>query len=249
MTTTAPRRSYREALTELASRQKTSKGAPAYSRFVNRPLGRRLAATAYVAGLSPDQVTLLSALASFTGIGLVALAPPTVPVAVAVGLLLVLGYALDSADGQVARLEGGGSPAGEWLDHVVDALKLGALHLAVLLAWNRHFDLPEAMLLVPLGFGLVQAVVFFAMILTDQLRRSLRGQREHFLADQGGSSALYSLAVVPTDYGLMCLLFFALAWRDGFVVGYTLLAAAMAGFMLLALPKWYLELRRAGRAR
>lgn len=249
MTPIGTRLGYRSALAELRSRQKTSKGAPAYSRFVNRPLGRRLAALAHVAGLSPDQVTVLSAIASFTGIALVAFATPTVGVAIAVGLLLVLGYALDSADGQVARLSGGGSPAGEWLDHVVDAIKLAALHLAVVVAWYRNFDVPEAMLLVPLGFLAVQSVLFFAMVLTDALRRAARGQREHFLADQGSSSTLYSLAVVPTDYGLMCLLFFTFAWREGFLVGYTLLGLAMAGFALLALPKWYLELRRARTAR
>ncbi len=242
------RRTYRAALTELRSRQKTSKGAPAYSRFVNRPLGRRLAALAYVAGLSPDQVTALSALATFAGIGLVALAPPTVAIGIAVAALLVLGYALDSADGQVARLRGGGSPAGEWLDHVVDAVKLGLLHLAVLVSWYRHFDVPDTALLIPLGFLVVQSVLFFAMVLTDALRRAHRGRREHFLTGDGSSSALYSLAVVPTDYGLVCLLFALLGWRTGFLVGYTLLGVATAGFTLLALPKWYLELRRLGRA-
>ena len=240
-------RGYRAALAELRSRQKTSKGAPAYSRFVNRPLGRRLAAAAYVAGLTPDQVTGLSALATFSGIGLVAFAPSTVPVGLAVAALLVLGYALDSADGQVARLRGGGSPAGEWLDHVVDAIKLGLLHLAVLLAWHRGFEVPEAMLLVPLGFLVVQSVLFFAMVLTDLLRRAARGRKDHFAAGDGSSSTLYSLAVVPTDYGLMCLLFATLGWHTVFVAGYTLLAVAMAGFTLLALPKWYLELRRPSR--
>jgi len=245
--TTTTRLSYREAVEVLRSRQKTSKGAPAYSRFVNRPLGRRLAAAAHVAGLSPDQVTVLSALCTFSGIALVVIVPPSLVLALAVAALLVLGYALDSADGQVARLSGTGSVAGEWLDHVVDAAKIGALHIAVLVSWYRFFEVSDLVLLVPVVFLAVQALEFFAMILTDQLRRSLRGQREHFLEGQGSSSALYSLAVVPTDYGLMCLVFLLLAWREGFLVGYTLLGAAMAGFTLLALPKWYLELRRAGR--
>jgi len=184
------RRPYRAALTELRAQQKTSKGAPAYSRFVNRPVGRRLAALAYVAGLGPDQVTALSALATFTGIGLVAFAPPSVPLGLAVAVLLVLGYALDSADGQVARLRGGGSPAGEWLDHVVDALKLGLLHVAVVVSWYRHFEVPDTALLIPLGFLVVQSVLFFAMILTDSLRRAHRGQRGNFLAGDGSSSTL-----------------------------------------------------------
>lgn len=239
---------YREATARLADLQKTSKGAPAYSRFVNRPLGRRLAAAAYVAGLAPDQVTALSALATFTGIGLVAFGPATALVGVLVAALLVLGYALDSADGQVARLRGGGSPAGEWLDHVIDAVKIGALHLAVFAAWYRGFDVPDMALLVPLGFLVVQSVEFFAMILTDSLRRAHRGKDGHFMAADGSSSVLYSIAVVPTDYGLMCLVFAIFGWHTGFVVGYTALAAAMTGFTLLALPKWYLELRRLGTA-
>ena len=52
--------SYREALHTLKSRQKSGKGAPAYSRFVNRRLGRYLAAAAYQAGLTPNAVTALS---------------------------------------------------------------------------------------------------------------------------------------------------------------------------------------------
>lgn len=236
---------YQEAVQELRSRQKTSKGAPAYSRFVNRPLGRRLAAAAHVLGLGPDQVTLLSAGATCSGIALVALVPPSVGLGLAVALLLVLGYALDSADGQLARLRGGGRPAGEWLDHVVDAAKIALIHTAVLLSWYRFGALDERWLLVPLAFLVAQTVVFFAMVLTDLLRRQLRGKQDHFAVGEGTSSTLYSLAVVPTDYGLLCLLFALLGWRWAFVLGYTVLAAAMVGFTLLALPKWYLEIRRS----
>ena len=63
----------------------------------------------------------------------------------------MFGYALDSADGQVARLTGGGSLLGEWLDHMIDSTKIAALHLAVLLHACRHTDLPAGWLLVPLG--------------------------------------------------------------------------------------------------
>ena len=56
---------------------------------------------------------------------------------VVVSLLLILGYALDSADGQLARLLGGGTPEGEWLDHVIDSAKLATIHLAVLVSLYR----------------------------------------------------------------------------------------------------------------
>ena len=54
-----------------------ARGAPAYSVFVNRPVGRLLAAIAYRLGLTPNQVTVISAVFTFAGIGLLAVLPPT----------------------------------------------------------------------------------------------------------------------------------------------------------------------------
>jgi phosphatidylglycerophosphate synthase len=57
----------------------------------------------------------------------------TAPATWFVGLItvvLVLGYALDAADGQLARLRGGGSSLGEWLDHMIDSAKVVGPHLA-----------------------------------------------------------------------------------------------------------------------
>ena len=52
----------------LASAQKPGAGVPAYLRWVNRPLGRRAAAAAYVPGLTPNAVTLLSGVCSLAGL-------------------------------------------------------------------------------------------------------------------------------------------------------------------------------------
>ncbi len=240
-----------QTLRRLATAQKGSRGAPAYSRFVNRPLGRLFAALAFHAGLTPNLVTVISAAFTFGGIALIAVEPPSVPMGIAVAVCLVLGYALDAADGQLARLQGSGSAAGEWLDHAVDAVKTSVLHLAVLLSWYRFTDLGEAWLLVPLGFQVVASVFFFTMILTDQIRRSLRGRAggEMFMAADGSSSTAYSLAVLPTDYGLLCVVLGLVAWPALFVPVYSLVFVANAGFVALALPKWYREIRRAVRAR
>ena len=122
-------------------------------------------------GLTPNAVTGISALLSFSAIAVLALVPPAWWIGLLVAVLLVLGYAFDSADGQVARLRGGGSSAGEWLDHVVDAVKIAALHLAVLVGAYRFFDLgSRGWLLIPIGFVLVANVTFFGMILNDLLR-------------------------------------------------------------------------------
>ena len=234
----------RSALTALRSAQKTSKGGPAYSVLINRRLGRVFAAAAYVLGRTPNQVTAVSALFTFGGVATIALASPTAVTAAAVCALLVIGYALDAADGQLARLRGGGSVVGEWLDHVVDSVKLASLHLAVLISWYRFEDRSDAELLVPIGYQIVSSVVFFVIILNDQMRRAHRGMTGTIL--DGSSPLLYRVAVLPTDYGFLCLTFALLAWSEGFQVVYTALAAANLAYLVLALIKWYREMRSFG---
>ena len=237
----------RAALAHLAGVQKTNKGAPAYSRLVNRPMGRLFAAVAFVLGRTPNQVTMVSASFTFGAVALIALVPPTLWAAIITCAMLVLGYALDAADGQLARLRGGGSVAGEWLDHVVDAVKIATLHLAVLISWYRFHDgddrVHHLQLLIPLGYQVVSSVLFFVIILNDQLRRAHRGTTDMLLAGAGSSSTLYSLAVVPTDYGLLCVVFALRSWEHGFLWSYSALLAANAAFVVLALVKWYREMR------
>ncbi len=238
--------SFRESLHILKSRQKPAKGAPAYSRFVNRRIGRYLAATAYQAGLTPNAVTALSGLCSFVAIALLAILPASVPLAVVVTGGLVVGYALDSADGQLARLRGGGSRSGEWLDHMVDAVKISSLHLAVLVFLYRWAGLPsQVWLLVPIGFTVVAAVSFFAMILNDQLRRvSGMASGQDATVDPGrGASTVRSLLVIPTDYGVLCLIFALLWWPSAFFLAYCVLFAGSAGYLSMACVKWYRDMR------
>lgn len=238
--------SHREIVGLLRSKQKTSKGASAYAQYLNRPAGRHLAALAYKMRMTPNGVTALSALCSFSGIALIALAPATAGVSFIVVILLVLGYALDSADGQLARLRGGGSFAGEWLDHVVDAFKMASIHLAVLVAWYRGYAQHEGWLLVPLLYQLLAVVLFFAIILTDQMRRAHRGSTSMRLAGEGSSSIGYSIAVLPTEYGVLALAFLLWGVPPAFTAVYATLFAVNACFMAMALPRWYREMRSYG---
>ncbi len=241
MTTAAGRSGFRRALHELGRAQKTSRGAPAYSRVVNRPLGRVLAAAADVLGARPDHVTVLGACATFSAIATLTLVRATPATAALVAGLLLVGYALDAADGQLARLQGSGTAAGEWLDHVLDAVKLPALHLAVAVNWHRFEGARGAVLLVPLGWAVVASTQFFAVVLTDQLRRLHRGSTGPLLAGSGTSSVARSLAVAPTDYGVLCLSLGLAWWHQGFAWTYGLLLAATAAFLALALPRWHRE--------
>ncbi|GAA2749777.1 CDP-alcohol phosphatidyltransferase family protein [Amnibacterium kyonggiense] len=236
---------YQETLRRLRAAQKPAgRGAPAYSVYVNRRLGRFIAAAAYRAGLTPNQVTAISATLTFAAVLLLALVPPTFWLGLAVTVLLAAGYAFDSADGQLARLRGGGSAAGEWLDHVVDAIKSSTLHAAVLITAYR-FLVPtdqRTWLLVPLGFMAVAAVSFSVFLLNDLLKAARAG-RDTTSVIRTGSTPLRSLAGAPTDYGVLVFVFLLLGAPAAFAVVYTLLFAAHLGYLLLALPKWFRDMR------
>jgi phosphatidylglycerophosphate synthase len=231
-------------LRQLAGAQKVAaRGAPAYSLFVNRPLGRVPAAVAFRLGWTPNMVTALSAGFSLAGVLVLALADPSLGSGIAIWLLLAAGYVLDSADGQLARLRGGGSPVGEWLDHVVDAWKISSVHLAVLVMAFRHPDsLEPVWLLVPLGFAVVAAVAFFAMTLNDLLKAKYAAGA----APRAASTPLRSLLGLPTDYGVLCLSFVLLGAPPVFFAGYTALFLANLLYLALALVKWFGDMRALG---
>ena len=212
--------------------------------YVNRPVGRFFAAAAFSAGLTPNQVSLISAGFTFTGIALLATVPPSALLGIGVWLLLAVGYAWDSADGQVARLRGGGSLAGEWLDHILDSAKLVSLHVAVAIGAYRFFDLSDVRwMLVPLGFAIVSTVTFFGMILNDLLRGK-RGIPQ--AAEAGGSSPMRSLMGLPTDYGVWCLSFILWGLTPLFMVVYTLLFLAAIAYLVAALAVWFRRMKALG---
>jgi phosphatidylglycerophosphate synthase len=236
---------YRATLQRLRSAGKPGKGAPPYSRYVNRTLGRYLAAAAYLLRLTPNQVTLTSAVFTYSALVLVLVIPPAWWLGVLVAVLLLLGYALDSADGQLARLRGGGSKSGEWLDHVVDATKIGVMHSAVLVSFYRFSGERGWALAVPLVFMVASFVFFFGMILTDQLRRLAAQEAGSVYAKPSGRGGrLQSLVAVPTDYAILCLSFVLLGGHIAFLVVYTLLAAAQTMITAGVLVRWWVQLRR-----
>ncbi len=226
---------FAEALRRLRGAQKSGKGVSLYSRYVNRPVGRVLAAGAYRAGLTPNQVTMLSAAFSFAGVAAVALVVPGWPLAVCVYLALAVGFAFDSADGQLARLRRESSAAGEWLDHVVDCAKITALHAAVLISFYRFFDLPgDGWLLLPLAFQCSAVLIFFGGVLTEKLLPKPA-------AKEVGTapSRVRAVALLPVDYGVFCAVFLLLGDPRLFLAGYAMLFAASALFLVAFLVKWF----------
>jgi len=239
--------SIRATLQRLAGAQKGSAGAPAYSRFVNRRLGRGLAALAFHAGLTPNAVTGISAVFTGTGIALLLLLPPSWATGLAVAGCLVAGYAFDAADGQLARLRGGGSPAGEWLDHMVDAVKLLSLHLAVLVALYR-FEVVEIgpLLLIPIGYCIADGALFFAMMLNEALRARHGAATRAQPSDQR-AGLTRSLVSLPTDYGVLALVFVLWGAPALFLPAYAVLFGATAAHLALGSRKWFREMGRLPR--
>jgi phosphatidylglycerophosphate synthase len=230
---------YWETVRRLGDAQKSRNGGQAYSVYVNRKAGRLGAAAAYSAGLTPNVVTVISAAFSFAGIVVVALVGDWR--AAAAAPLLAVGYALDAADGQLARLRGGGSLAGEWLDHIIDSVKITAVHLAVLLHFYRFTDVAKSWLLVPLGFTMVSVALFFAQLLNEQLRCHANvGAR---VASRGSGSSVLLFLKLPHDYGLLCWTLLLLAAPHGMLAVYTFLFAFNAAYLSLGLIKWFREMR------
>jgi len=153
---------------------------------------------------------------------------------------LMFGYALDAADGQLARLRHGGSKAGEWLDHVADVIKLSTIHGAIAISLFRFAELPPSVLLIPLAFGAVQNIHFFSYILTYQLR--YHGGTP-LAKDESRPGILKSVLSAPTDYGLMCFVLMTRFAPTVFLWVYGIMLLGYAGYVALALPKWYRDLR------
>lgn len=232
---TASRPGYSQALFLLNAAQKPGHGVPAYTRWVNRRLARFAAAAAASRGVSANTVTMISAALSAAAVVCLVVVPSSAWLGVVIAVLLAAGYVLDSADGQVARLTGSTSLAGEWLDHVVDSVRIPAIHLAVLVGIWQSGVLPSWAGWLPLAYTLTSAGHFMSQILAEQL---LRGRANTSPAPAG---TLRSWLVLPTDIGTLCWVF--LLWGNP-----QLFIAAYGGLFLVQLVVVVASVRRKYQA-
>lgn len=242
MTATVHEQGFRGAHAALARAQKNGAGVPWYMRVVNRRLGRVIAAAAAQTRATPDHVTAASFVAFLGGAAILATLTPGVAMAIAAMLLLQLGFALDSADGQLARLRGTGSSAGEWLDHVVDSARHLLFHLAVLIGLYRFADVPDAVLLIPLAFALASTVRFFAQILAEQLAR------RDPLAGPASVPRFGVWIQAAADTGLLNLVILLWAWTTPFLWVYGAMAALNVLLLLATVVRRHRELSALPKA-
>jgi phosphatidylglycerophosphate synthase len=142
----------RPALAEYRS-LRHSAGGHLLTRQVSQRLGAVCAWLAQGLGLTPSQVTLLGTATFLLGAGLFASQAPGAAGVVTAAVLFQLGYALDCADGQLARATGRTSAFGAWLDVACDYARNIALATA-LAVWLARHQLP--------GPGVIAALLFAA---------------------------------------------------------------------------------------
>lgn len=123
----------------VADFHRTNRGGGLFSESVSQWIGAALATVAHRLGLRPTALTIANLILGLTtSVLVVALAEPVaegrVPAWV-VGLVALVGwqlaYALDCADGQLARVTGQGSPAGARVDVLCDVAAQIALVAAL----------------------------------------------------------------------------------------------------------------------
>ena len=230
---------YRSSLAALEQAQKSPRGVSLYSTWVNRPVGRRLASLADVLDLTPNHVTVVSAACSLTAVVLLAVLTPSALLGLVVGGLLVLGFALDSADGQLARLHRSGSRSGEYLDHMLDCAVKTTLHAAVLVSFYRSGE-RGLELLVPLAFSTVSVLLFFGGILVSKLRQQSPPDAARPGERVGDWTS--SVLLLPADHGVLCLSFLLLGSGELFFAVYTLLLLVNAALTAVFAVVWMREL-------
>lgn len=169
---------------------------------------------AYFLGLNPNVLTVVSFSTSILGISLIFLLhPTTLNGAISIVFLLLLGYAIDSADGRLARLSGLAGPHGEWLDHVLDAAKVAAVHGACIFLFTQSsFARSAPLFMAHVAILSTASTSFFAPILRDKLDPSGGEERTFSFASR--------LILLPFDYGFFCFIFLLAPWPDEFMYAY-----------------------------
>ena len=194
--------SFQSAWDALALVQKPKNDGHPYTVYVNRSIGKILAVIAYSLGLTPNQLTLISFVLTFFGFSFLAVeGHKSMPGSICGVLILLLGFAFDSADGQLARLMNIKSAAGEWLDHTVDSLKIPLCHLTfVFIIYRTTPDLNNLIFFFMMMFSVVASAKFFS----TEMKKKISLQNARSVPVLG---TLKRILLAPFDYGVLCFLF------------------------------------------
>lgn len=237
---------FAQSFRELRLAQKTKKGVPLYTLYINRPAGRVIAAALRNTPFRPNHVTFAGAALTYGALLWLAFGAGSGAEFALAGVALAGGFILDSADGQLARLQGRSSKLGEWLDHVLDSGRIVLLHGAVFCFLLRATEiLPLALAVLCGSFLFANSAIFFAGALFDQLNRQSTPSRP---GGRPGSrkTLVRSVLTLPVDYGTTCLVMIAAPWTAIFLPCYAALALCHCLFAAAYMAKFYRTLARMG---
>jgi phosphatidylglycerophosphate synthase len=211
----------RLAWRDLVASSKKKKG-PLYTRYVNRNAALPLTWVFWKLGLHPNVVTGISFTVTHLALLMLVLLPTTLPLCVGIWLMLTFGFMLDSSDGQLARVSGRTSKAGEWLDHTLDMAKILNVNMAfsyALIAGTLAADLPLTIPLLAAFVNLLsQPTHYFVIIFKDSfLERAGSSRDSTSVANPGfARNAVMNFA----DYGLFILMPILIPWPKLFGIVY-----------------------------
>jgi phosphatidylglycerophosphate synthase len=144
-----------------------------FTRVISQRLGALLAFAADRAGFGPNAVTLLGLVVMLSASLALAYAPAGVGFVVLSAVLYQLGFALDCADGQLARATARTSAYGAWLDLAADHVRQVGILLAISVNFILQSDpsLPVAFLsLFLLGSGLTVSLHTVTVLKSGEFR-------------------------------------------------------------------------------
>ena len=176
-----------------------------YTVYVNRKLGLAIASVC-PSFVSPNFITILS-FAIFLIASFFLTFSNSVFTSSLVTVLFLLQYAMDSADGVLARQRNLTSKVGEWLDHSLDGLRIVILHLAVL--WMMLLDDGRLSLLELAAFS-ISITSMAGNYITNQLKSFVIGRRSGELITglQSNARLFFKIGLTPADFGVYYMLFF-----------------------------------------
>lgn len=240
-----PAASFSALMSKIGSAQKSRHGASLYLRLINRPLGRVLAVTAFKLHLTPNFVSALGGVITYAACIVVAIFGKDQVLAIVASAALVFGYALDSADGQLARLSGRTSLSGEFLDRCIDLGKLVLLHAAIISVLVRDQSIDPVMAGVT-GTAFLTATIVQStgsVLRTELWKRHPQANNSPTHSEPSALQNLKSVFYLGKEYGSLCVLVGILPLTPAFAIGYFVLGLATVITSILLIVKWYRELR------
>ena len=167
MTATQPRRYTMADVRARALKQRDSW----WTVLLVDPVASRLTLVAAALRLSPNLITTLS-----LGVGIVAAWRFWDGALVAGAILFHVSFTIDCVDGKLARLTGGGTPFGPWLDYAADRARVVAVTYGLLLGqWRITGEAIHVYLAVAVVFA--DMMRYIDVLQEDRLRRRTLGDR------------------------------------------------------------------------